>query len=231
MAKIRKFTAFIAFTFCLLLVSAVKIYAQGYYVEEPRLFYGGLVAGGNFTQVDGDRYAGYHKVGVNVGAIVYAHIAPKLAASMEILFSQKGSRDNGAQFTVSNNYVITDYNIDLNYAEVPIMINYFDKRKSNFGVGLSYAQLISSNEKVETIEPLSGVVTPIPSFNQDNHPFKKMDLNVLVGGNIKLTGGLFLNVRFQYSIVPIRRDMHPELSRAPQHNNMYVLRLMYLFNK
>ncbi|MGN6568281.1 MAG: hypothetical protein ACTHJ0_10035, partial [Flavipsychrobacter sp.] len=85
MAKIRKLALFIV-----VLLTSVgffnKLEAQSnYYVEEQRVFYGGLVAGANFTQVDGDYFAGYHKVGINIGGIVYAQLAEHVAASLEIL--------------------------------------------------------------------------------------------------------------------------------------------------
>ncbi len=233
MAKVRKLVAFVAFTFSLCVLSLAGR-AQSYYEDVPRLFYGGLVAGGNFTQVDGDNFAGYHKVGANVGGIVYAHLANKLAASMEILFVQKGSRAHKEQVTPYNDPLagspirIQKYNIDLNYAEIPIMINYFDKRKSNFGAGFSYSQLISSKEDLVTNPTLSPETDPTSSY-----PFRKSDLNVLVGCNLKLVGGLFLNVRFQYSLLSIRDrdDRYVNYIRQNQYNNLYVLRLMYLFNK
>jgi hypothetical protein len=194
---------------------------SNYYIEEPRLFYGGLLAGGNFSQVDGDNFAGYHKVGMNVGGIVYARMAEHVAASLEILYSQKGARGHKVQNSNNQAYAIQKYNINLNYAEVPIQINYFDKRKSHFGAGFSYSQLISGEEKIESI----------PTFPDDlsQYPFKKFDINFLAGGNLHLYKGLFLNVRFQYSVVSMRKKYHPEIGRAEQFNNMWTLRLMYLF--
>ena len=98
---------------------------------------------------------------------------------------------------------------------------YFDKRKSHFGAGFSYSQLINAEEKVTTLEP----------FNDDlsKYPFKKFDINFLVGGNLHLYKGLFLNVRFQYSMLSVRKNYYPEFGRADQFNNVWVVRLMYLF--
>jgi len=44
----------------------------------PPLFEGRLLAGFNFSQLDGDTYAGYHKVGINAGGMVYVHLLPIL---------------------------------------------------------------------------------------------------------------------------------------------------------
>jgi hypothetical protein len=205
------------------LFTAGNLFAQNYYEEDPHTFYGGLLLGGNFTQVDGDRFAGYHKVGLNVGGIVYAQFAEHIAGSIEILFSQKGSRAHKTQPTTSQAYNILTYDINLNYAEVPLMLNYFDKRKSHFGAGFSYSQLISSKENVLT-DP------PFPSnIKLEDYPFQKMDVNFLIGFNLHLVKGLFLNGRFQYSVLPIRKNVYSEFGRSQQFNNMWTMRLMYLF--
>jgi hypothetical protein len=224
MVKNRTFKAFLLTV--ILGVSAAKaVYAQNpsdYYIEDPRTFYAGVIAGANFTQVDGDNYAGYHKVGLNIGGIVYAHLANHLAASIEMLYSQKGSRGHKVQESGLSGVFINKYRIDLNYAEIPIQINYFDKRRSHFGGGISYSQLISSKEVIETS---SGPV------NTDSLKFKNWDLNLILGGSLHLYKGLFLNLRFQYSLLPIRtkNNINPNFGRAEQYNNMWTVRLMYLF--
>jgi hypothetical protein len=225
MAKIRKFAAFLAFTLvgCGLINKSM---AQGstWYEEEPRTFYAGPIIGANFSQIDGDNYAGYSKTGFNAGGILYAHLANKVAVSMEILYSQKGARSTFAKTAANNLFVINKYKVTLSYAEVPVQLCFFDKRKSHFGAGLSYSQLIGANEVAD--------VTPTiyaPDFEKS--PFKKMDINLVLGGNLHLYKGLFLNFRFQYSVVPIRKgtSVPTGFGRAEQFSNMYTLRLMYLF--
>lgn len=232
MVKIRKISALILFSI-ILAGFAGQVRAQDtWYVQEERTFYAGFLAGANFSQVDGDDFRGYHKVGLNVGGIVYARLDEHLAASLEILFSQKGAKGNlPTQLTpfingssVKQSAVMNNYHLDLNYAEVPVMLNYFDKRKSHFGAGLSYSQLVQSTEKFTTDVPLN------PAYNQFDYPMKKMDLNLLLSGNLHLWQGLFLNVRFQYSLLTIRKDVDANLGRSnQQYNNMFVLRVMYLF--
>jgi hypothetical protein len=120
--------------------------------------------------------------------------------------------------------VISKYSINTNYAEIPVMINYFDKHKSHFGVGISYSQLVGVSEPISTNQS--------PQVDLSKYPFKKSDLDILAGVQLHLTGGLFLNVRFQYSIVPVRADIpSPDYARSSQYQNLWVVRLMYLFNK
>jgi hypothetical protein len=225
-----KISYFAAFALSLVWITSQRANAQNpasYYEEVPRTFFGGLIAGANFTQVDGDRFAGYHKIGLNAGAIVYANLAPHLAGSIEILFSQKGARAHKAQESASRAFVITKYNINLNYAEVPLMLNYFDRHKSNIGAGLSIARLINATEKAEQGQALP----PIPDFDQ--YPFRKMDYNFIVGGNLHCWKGIYLNARFQYSLRSIRDKQYqvPEYSgRSEQFSNMWTVRVMYLFD-
>ena len=225
MAKIRKFAAFIV---CVLVwISFIqKVKAQNpssYYIEDPRTFYAGVIAGTNFTQVDGDSYAGYHKVGLNAGGIVYANVGENLAASLEILFSQKGARGHQPQASANNANLITKFLIDLNYAEVPVMINYFDRRRSHFGGGFSYSYIINANQVIET-NPFDPVTS-----NLEQYKFRKSDINIVLGGNLHLVKGLFLNLRFQYSLIPIRKEIPPGYGRSEQYSNIWAIRLMYLF--
>lgn len=194
---------------------------NNYYVEEPKLFTGGLIAGANFCQVDGDRYAGYFKVGVNAGAVLYTRISDRYSLSMELLFSQKGASSNFRQNSASKTFTIVTQKINLNYAEIPVLFNVYDKNKSHIGIGLSYAQLISANE----------TITTSPSYNYDpaQHPFIKRDLNFIAGANLFLAKGLYANLRFQYSVLPIRTSIDYEVARSKQYNNLWVVRLMYLF--
>lgn len=226
MAKIRKFRglllALVSFLF-----TATHIYAQSYYVEQENTFYGGPVVGANFCQVDGDDYAGYYKTGLNVGGIVYTRFGQRFAGSLEILYSQKGSRGHKAQLAnLTKEIEIRQYGISLDYAEIPIMIHVMDKRKSHIGVGLSYSQLVSSKESLTTNNPKYD-----DTVNISGYPFRRADVNLLVGFNLRLVKGLFFNVRYQYSLAPIRTDVNYDFSRAKQFNNLYVVRLVYLFGQ
>jgi len=237
MNKSRKFTALIlitVFSTVFLTVFSGIARAQdedddephGLYLEKPRVFYGGLIAGANFSQVDGDYYAGYHKIAANVGGIVYAQLKKHVALSMEILYSQKGSKSNEPQPSPGNAAVVVlKYGINANYAEIPVMINYFDKRKSHAGIGVSYSRLVSQSEPI-TYDSSTLQKSMDLSIN---YPFKKNGFDFLAGAQLHLWQGLFLNIRFQYSIVPVRSDIPPtEFARAVQYNNMWVVRLMYL---
>jgi hypothetical protein len=150
---------------------------------------------------------------------------------MEISYSQKGSKSEGPQISPgSSSLLILQYGIKANYVEVPIMINYFDRRKSHIGVGISYNRLVNATESIS-----QDSLSVIRTFDlSTRYPFKKEDWNLVVSGNLHLVKGLFLNLRFQYSLIPIRSgaDLPPiQYARAGQYNNLWVVRLMYLLYK
>lgn len=195
---------------------------SSYYIEVPRTFTGGVIFGTNLCQVDGDNYAGYYKVGINAGAVLYARLNDKFSTSLELLYSQKGSRSNMEKLSTNKLYTIVKQGISLNYVEFPVMLNYFDKRKSHLGAGLSYSRLISSKETLTT--------APGIAYDESKYPFRKDDLNFVAGGQLHLVKGLYLGLRFQYSVYPVRKEFDPEFGRAHQYNNMWTLRLMYLLD-
>jgi hypothetical protein len=192
-----------------------------YYIEVPKTFSGGLVGGATFCQVDGDKFAGYFKIGVNAGAILYARLSNSFSVSMELLYTQKGSKSNYNQNSSSNKLTVTDQRINLSYAEIPILLNIYDKHKSHVGMGFSYAQLINADETIKT--------SPVITYDQNQYPFKKSDINFIASANLHLVKGLYANLRFQYSVVPVRKTVDYEFARSQQYNNMWVLRVMYLF--
>lgn len=212
-------------TLILSVITLSNTYAQNpksYYIEEEKVFTGGLVAGANFTQVDGDNYKGFRNIGLNTGVILYARMLPKLAASIEILFCQKGAQSNDPQLTNSGSALITKQSTLLNYAEIPIMLNYFEGQKGHFGAGLSYAQLINSKEFINTNN--SSI-----TYDATLHPFKKYDINLLLGGQLHLYKGLYAGLRFQYSLLSIRDKVDLEFGSPQQYNHLFALRVMYLF--
>ena len=224
MNKSRKFTAFTVIVFFLTAISGA-VRAQDDEFEknflEDRVFAAGLIAGTNFSQVDGDYFAGYYKIGLNIGGIGYAKLGKQVALSWEILYSQKGSKSNLTGIHGTDSVLIKKYGINLNYAEIPVMINFFDKHKSHVGIGVSYSRLINSSENITTDHSFS--------IDQEKYPFKKSDYNILLGGQLHLWKGFFLNIRYQYSLLPVRTEIPTDFSRAKQYNNLWTVRVMYLF--
>jgi hypothetical protein len=230
MNKSRKFAALITLaiffiTFC------NTVFAQevdpedphGLYIEKPKPIIVGIVGGAAFEQIDGDNYAGYHKVAANIGGIGYIRIYRHVYFSFEGLYSQKGAKSDIVRYsTLDSTTVALKYSVNLNYVEIPLMINYFDSRRSHIGVGFSFSRLLNSSENLVTY--------PVRNINLDNYPFKNTGYDFVAGADLHLWKGLFMDVRFQYSLVPLRDVSPPGFSRSQtQYSNLWLLRAKYLF--
>lgn len=222
MLKINKIAAIPA----ILLSTCCTPASAQYYNEEYNAFVGGLVAGINGTQIDGDGYKGYKNTAFSGGGIIYLPfgemdmpIEGTLALSLEVLYNQKGSL--GKSPIPNSN--INSQTIKLNYAEVPVQLNlYRGSRKSGVGAGLAIGYLAFSEELVD--RGVGGVI-------KDALPFKKFDLSFVLTGNIHLWKGFFLSPRFQYSLLSVRDNNGMYGGRNEQYNNVVSLRLMYLVKR
>lgn len=211
---------------CLLSLLSFGARAQySEYHEELHNLTGGLVGGIAFSQVDGDGYKGYAKMGYTGGGVLFLPFGEMempikdatIALSMEVLFTQKGSKGRGALTG------LISQDINLQYGEVPIQLNlYRGPRKSGFGAGFSIGYLASSEE---TIDQGNGQII------KNGLPFKKFDLNFVLTGNMHLWNGFFLSPRFQYSLLSIRDNNSQYGGRDQQFNNVVSIRLMYLFKR
>jgi hypothetical protein len=214
---------FILFVCCIIGID--KLNAQAYRPEYHQLT-GGLVGGINFTQVDGDGYRGYSKMGFTGGGILMLPLGEMdmpidatMALSMEVLFVQKGAKGDAP---IPNTNVLRQ-DIKLQYAEIPFQLNlYRGPRKSGAGIGLGIGYLASSEETIET---------NLGTVLKDGMPFHKFDLNFVLTGNIHLWNGFFLSPRFQYSLISVRSNDIQYGGRSQQFNNVMALRLMYLFDR
>ena len=223
-AKVSKMVAIVIFILSLFPFTTSAQYSE--YKEELHNLTGGLVGGINFSQVDGDGYKGYAKMGYTGGGVLFLPFGDidmpipdaTVALSMEVLFTQKGSKGRGALTG------LVSQDINLQYGEVPIQLNlYRGPRKSGFGAGFSIGYLASSEE---TVDPGNG----LPVL-KDGLPFKKFDLNFVLTGNLHIWNGIFVSPRFQYSLLSVRNNNSQYGGRDQQFNNVVSIRLMYLFKR
>ncbi len=207
----------------LLLAAVQKGTAQDVYQEQKiHGFMYGITAGANFATIDNHNFSHYFKVGANMGAAGFVRIGGETDLSIEALYSQKGR--NTTQLTGTNVPGLSFIRMydRLNYAEVPVMINYLDDLNDHFGVGLSYARLLNA---VESLIPDGNI-----NLRQGNYPFNKDDIELLAGTEVHLWQQLYLTLRYQYSLLRIREDGPGNFTSPGQHNNLWVLRVVFMFN-
>jgi Outer membrane protein beta-barrel domain len=219
MAKINFFIGFLLIIiFCF---STNLAFAQYEEDNEIRTFFGGIMLGVNASQVSGDGITGFHKLGLNVGAMTYIKLSNNIALSMEMLYNEKGSNYwKGVDAVLLNTQgkLYNKYRITLPYAEIPVLLNIFDQRKSNAGLGISYGQLFNNSEVLDSVDISKAF------------PMNKSDINLIINGSLMLNAHWGINLRYNYSMLNIRKTPNIDLlHRSEQFSRLYSLRCMYLF--
>jgi hypothetical protein len=183
-------------------------------------FVGGPKAGIAFTQVDGDGYGGYHKVGFNLGGFVYRPVSKnqKWDLQFEIEYIQKGSRKTPDYDTGD----LDDYKLTLNYIQLPILLRY-NMRHISLEGGVSIGSLFASKEVFNELE--------------GGDPFKTMEFAVLLGLNYHFNPKLWISGRYSISLSRIREPYEGSVPgdlwgcRKPgQYNNILAVSIFYAFN-
>ncbi len=211
-----KRVVFISFLLAMILVSSSAAKAQ-------RIL-GAVSVGVNCTQVDGDEFFGYHKFGLNVGPMVAVPFGKnkKWSVSMELLYSQKGSYHRGSTDS-------TTFRLVQDYAEIPILVHFTDKKLISGGVGFSYGRLINYKETKNSF---------YDSIFHYQTPLSNNDISVIADLQVRIWSKLWVNLRYQYSVKSNRTVLVTDPSTYPrtsytrkQYNNVITLRLTWVFNQ
>ncbi|MBO4588095.1 MAG: outer membrane beta-barrel protein [Bacteroidales bacterium] len=176
----------ILFTILLLLVTAAQAQRIHAYVA----------AGATVSQVEGDELKGFKKWGgtAGVGAMVRLTENGRWKMSVEADFAQRGFRNN---IKHPESYVTS---ITLNYIDIPVVFHFHDNKGGlEVGAGILYGRLVKQPHG--TLEFPS---TFVPDTS--NMEFLKNDFAALLDLRFTIWRGLQLNLRFQYSIIPIKKD-------------------------
>jgi hypothetical protein len=108
---------------------------------------GEVFFGGNVTQVDGDECYRFRKAGIHAGAGALIPITSWMDIGLEVLFNQKGAY-KGDSVNPHLGLYTGRYKLNLNYAEIPIMVYVTDKDRFSLGVGVSYGRIVGLQEYV-----------------------------------------------------------------------------------
>ncbi len=198
---------YILFSLVLFLCSLTQPAAQS--------FKGGIKAGLNVSQVEGDGFTGYNKAGLFAAAFVNTLLKNNLGAQLEIRYSQKGS---SRKSTLENPVI---YRIELQYIEFPLslfstLFSFLDGE-----AGILFGYLISGREVYDF-----GVAPPEATL-----PFNKWEFSGHIGLIYSFTNHLGLTTRLSYSLARIRPHAGGGtwyLNRG-QYNNVLSMGVRYLF--
>jgi hypothetical protein len=208
----------------------ILLFAFSTLLSSAQEFRAGPLLGMSFSQVDGDNFAGYNKVGINLGTFVSRQISEKWDLQFDIAYIQKGSRE--APDPEKGKY--DDYKIALSYIQIPVVGRYRYKQFSG-EAGISIGVLLNDEEEID-----GRPIGDIPSHSIV--PFKDTEWAPVFGLNYHITDHLWINARWLYSINRIRIPYDGDIdiynprphwiSRKPgQYNNNFVITAYYSINK
>lgn len=215
-------------------------------------FIGSLIAGANVSQVDGDDVhkgiSGNKKAGAVGGASVMVALDKKMQwfLTVELLYSQKGSRSAGTRAFDTTNYapaMFLDVNrevdfhssakykcrLDLDYVEVPVLFHFEDWHTGcAFGLGFSWGRLVRAQEWYNGFKRTTSIYSGT---------YRTSDWSIVADVKFMLYKGLKLEFRYQHSLRSIRtfvieysnNGQHTEYFK--QYNNLFSIRLIYSFNE
>lgn len=180
-------------------------------------FRGGIIAGLNACQVDGDNYAGFNKLGFEVGAYVYRPVSVKIDLQLEIKYMGKGARK------ITSDYDMVQYRSQLHYIELPVLLHYKATPKVGLEGGLAFGYLFSYAEKDE--------YGNLPE--QDAVHFKAFELSGVIGVRYQIKPRISAHLRYSYSILPVLN--HPgNLTyhfNLGANNNLFSIGILYEIGK
>jgi hypothetical protein len=158
-------------------------------LEAQNTFGAAIVAGLNASQIQGDASAGYNRLGVRAGLRGLVFLGDKSEASLDLLYSQRGSTSGLFQDNAAIRFVIA-----LDYVEVPVTFTYKDwlhedgYYRVHFTGGLTYSRLF--NTRVEEY----------PIFEEEQENFNLNDFGVRLGASYFVSEKFGISIFYNRSI-------------------------------
>lgn len=192
---------------------------------------GEVIAGYNISKVEGDRVNNgmlrYNKIGLNLGVGVLIPIYKNFDINLEVLYNQKGAYRKYSPYPDS---ALPNYQTKLNYAAIPLLIQYTDRDRITVGTGVSYSRLVGVKWVVN-----GRTLTD----NVNDGYYSRDNLDWLLDFRIKIWQQLKLNIRYSYGLTSIwsgpddalLETLAGELQSSDQRSSMLSFRLIWIFNE
>jgi len=163
---------------------------------QGQTFKAGVVLGFTASQINGDNDAGFNKPGLEGGLKSLVNISTKSDLSLELLYSQRGSKQEAQVDGTTQEIYQTDY------IAIPVIYSYKDwvdeeYYRLHFHTGLSYGRLIRAELQNDATE-------------EENQTFidkwRQNDLSVIVGATYFINKNFGLTFRYNRSIILLNKN-------------------------
>ena len=195
----------------LLSIGLPKAYAQS--------FDAGLVGGATFCQVDGDKYFGYHKLGFTAGAYASYPLSDHFALRMELKYTLMGAHSSVEEAELPN---YGPYNLNLHYAEIPVMVQYDFGYFTIGGKSLDFLAL-EAGISFDMLMKYRGEL----DSSQQSWKFNFFSITGNYGLRFNITEHLSLGARMMYSITPMQTNPNPIRLFDHAYNKVIQFTLAY----
>ena len=172
-----------------------------------------LVAGANFSQLDGDGLSGFDKFGLVGGVEIAYPLSVNRAFSIGILYDQKGSRSKIRRGIPSSF-------IQLNYMSLPLSyqwLSWYDEEISMYKIAIK--AIASPSRLLTTSSTHLG-------FDRATDDFKRWDINLGLAAAYRFTPRSEIAIGLERSLLKIYRIPGQDLDALQS----YLLRLTYGFH-
>lgn len=151
-------------------------------------FQGGISFGAITSQVHGDGYQGFNKIGLSGGPYVKMEFSETSAVRIDILYAQKGSSNNPD--TEAGDF--NTFKLKLDYIEIPILYSWAFREHISFDIGPYAALLINSSQ-----------ISNGNDFDI-NPPYNDWDIGASAGVTYNISYHWNAVLRYSSSILPMR---------------------------
>jgi hypothetical protein len=165
-------------------------------------FNAGVFGGVTASQVDGDTYGGFNKLGMTAGAFVNRYIDFDIYWQLEIKYVMRGVYEAPE---LNSNFL---YKSSYHYLEIPMSAHYLFDEKIQAELGVSPEVLL-----FEKFWDQDGLMDP--SSYPDN---RRVGLSVFAGVHYWFAGRYGIGLRYTYSAIPFRK---PEEWNNPQYRGYF----------
>ena len=178
-------------------------------------FEGGFFGGVTFSQVDGDTYGGFNKMGISAGGYITKEINRKSNWKAELRYIQKGAYSKPTE----ENPAL--YKLIIHYVEIPLMYQYHINKEIILDAGISPDIYIFHKEETQ-----DGEDPP-----EDGPAYHRFGLNGNIGIYYALNEKLSVGARQSYSLIPMRDHASGQtyLLNRGQYNSVISFTLYYHF--
>ena len=156
---------------------------------KAQYFQGSFIFGLAGSQIDGDGFRGYNKVGIEFGAFVDYKLNKLLSLRSGILLIQKGSHSSQRE---------PYFKTVIDQVEIPLWLNYYPYQKFGASIGLSTAYIYKAFYHSSY------------TLDREDLGIGIWDFTIYISFNYRISSFVVLRASYRYGLLPITRPIYSE---------------------